>query len=99
MAAEHIDGALIPTGSEYLTTTELSSSVGLTIPGGNTKMAFIQAEGAAVRWNGLSTDTPTASVGQLLAAGLDMWYTGDLSEIRFIETTTASKLNVQYYSG
>lgn len=88
-----VEGTLFPKGYQQI--TSLSAAAGLTVPSG-ARVAVIQAETQAVRWRDDGTD-PTASVGQVLAAGADMVYTGDLSAIKFIEATASAKLNVSYY--
>lgn len=87
----------------YQQLATLSSTVGLTVPtqtpnGSNTKanFALIVAETQNVRWRDDGVD-PTASVGMLLVAGTPFQYDGDLSKIKFIETTASAKLNVSYY--
>lgn len=93
----------ITTCMGYQQITDLSSAVGLTVPtqtpnGSNTKanFALVIAETQNVRWrdDGIS---PTASVGMLLVAGTPLQYDGDLSKIKFIETTGSAKLNISYY--
>jgi len=90
-----VDGTITMVGFEQI--TSLSSSAGLTVPTGAT-MALIQAEDQNVRWrpDGSST-APTASVGIVLEAGKDIFYTSDLSALRFIEEATSAKLNVAFY--
>lgn len=75
--------------------TSLSAATALTVPAG-ADMAVIIAETQAVRWRDDGT-SPTASVGIPLATGTYMVYDGDLSAIKFIEQTSAAKLNVSYY--
>ncbi len=82
----------------------LTSATGLLVPakdpttGMNVKanFALIVAEGTDVRWldNG---SNPTASVGMLLKVGVIFQYDGDLSRIKFIETSSSAKVNVSYY--
>lgn len=80
----------------YSQFTNLSAAVGLQpIPNG-VKVMWIQAEGQNVRWRDDGTD-PTASVGQILQAGMTLEYTGAMLAIRFIEVTPGAKLNVNYY--
>jgi hypothetical protein len=93
----------ITTCMGYQQITDLSSAVGLTVPtqtpnGSNTKanFALIIAETQNVRWRDDGTN-PTASVGMLLVAGTPLQYDGDLSRIKFIETTGSAKLNISYY--
>lgn len=90
-----VAGNITPQGFQQI--TSLSASTALTVPTG-AKVALIQAETQSVRWRpDGSTTAPTASVGMLLAAGETLPYTGDLSKIRFIETTASAKLNVAYF--
>lgn len=90
-----VDGTIAMVGFQQI--TDLSSSESLTVPTGAT-MALIQAEDQNVRWrpDGSST-APTASVGIVLEAGKDIFYTSDLSALRFIEEATSAKLNVAFY--
>ena len=88
----------------YQQITNLSASVGLTIParapdGLNAKPVFalIIAEGAPVRWRDDGT-APTASVGMPLAVGVPLQYDGDLTRIRFIQQSASGILNISYYS-
>jgi len=88
----------------YQQITNLTASVGLTIPartpdGLNAKPVFalIIAEGAPVRWrdDGIA---PTASVGMPIAVGVPFQYDGDLTKIRFIQQSASGILNISYYS-
>jgi len=82
----------------------LTSAVGLTVPtrdpgsGMNVKanFALIVAETQDVRWRDDGT-APTSTVGMLLKAGVIFQYDGDLSKIKFIETTGSAKVNISYY--
>jgi hypothetical protein len=81
----------------------LSSAIGLTVPvrtpdgmSAKANFALIVAETQNVRWRDDGVD-PTASVGMLLVANIPFQYDGDLSKIKFIETTASAKLNVSYY--
>jgi hypothetical protein len=86
-----LDANWEPKGYEQVGT--LTSAVGLKVKG---RAALIQAEGDDVRWRDDGTD-PDATTGMLLLEGQDMFYTGDLYAIKFIETTGSGKLNVSYY--
>lgn len=80
----------------YQQITSLSSAQALTVPAGATS-ALIRTEAQSVRWRDDGTD-PTASVGiPMLAADAPLLYTGALSKIRFIESTSGAKLNISYY--
>ena len=87
----------------YQQITNLSASVGLTIPtttpeglNGKPVFALIIAEGAPVRWrdDGIA---PSTTVGMPIAVGVPLQYDGDLSKIRFIQQSASAKLNISYY--
>ena len=87
----------------YQQITDLSSSVGLTIPtvtpeglNGKPVFALIIAEGAPVRWrdDGIA---PSTTVGMPIAVGVPLQYDGDLSKIRFIQQSASGILNISYY--
>ncbi len=88
----------------YQQLDNVSTATGLIVPardpisGMNVKanFALIVAETQDVRWldNG---EAPTASRGMLLKAGVIFQYDGDLSKIKFIETTGSAKVNISYY--
>lgn len=85
-----------PLGYQQL--TSLSSATALTVPSG-TKMIRIIPETQAVRWRDDGT-SPTATVGQPLAVGSELIYTGTvagMAALKFIEQTASAKLNVVYY--
>jgi hypothetical protein len=84
---------LVPAGYQQI--TDVSASVGLTVPTGSV-LALVQAQDQAVRWRDDGTD-PTGTVGMVLSAGETLVYNGDLSAIEFIETAASAKLNVSYY--
>ena len=88
----------------YQQITSLSASSALTVPtmdkNGNKQqptIAIIIPETQAVRWRDDGTD-PTSAVGMPLAAGVALQYDGDLTKIRFIESTAGAKLNISYYA-
>lgn len=94
MATPVTDDKLVPKGYEQV--TGLSSAKGLTVPSGATK-ALIIAQDQGVRWRDDGTD-PSATVGMPLATGgSGLWYTADLSAIKFFEQAVSAKLNVSYY--
>ena len=87
----------------YQQITNLSTSVGLTIPtttpeglNGKPVFALIIAEGAPVRWrdDGIA---PSTTVGMPIAVGVPLQYDGDLSKIRFIQQSASGILNISYY--
>lgn len=92
-AAQQANGlTFAPLGYQQITPTV---STLLTVPDGATR-AVIVAEAQAVRWRDDGT-APTAAVGMPLAVGVTLEYSGTLRAIRFIEQTSAAKLNVSYY--
>jgi len=93
MSVLTVDGALTPKG--YQQVTSLSSAAALTVPTA-ANLALIQAEDQNVRWRDDGTD-PTTTVGIVLEAGDDFWYTGSLAALKFIQETATAKLNVSYY--
>lgn len=86
--------AAVPQSYEQV--TGLSVAKGLTVPPG-TKYAIIQPESQAVRWRD-DGPAPTASVGMEAPVGVDLFYDGDLTKIRFIQVAASAKLNVSYYA-
>ena len=94
MSQATIDGNITAKG--YQQVTSLSSAASLTVATG-AKIALIQAETQDVRWRDDGT-APTTSVGNILFAGQDIWYTGDLTAIKFIEVNATAKSNVAYYA-
>lgn len=87
----------VPCGYQQIST--LSSAQALTVPttcGGQVTLATITPEAQAVRYRDDGT-APTSSVGQPMAVGAVLNYTGTLSKIKFIEQTSGAKLNVSYY--
>ena len=93
MAFASTDGNMAPAGYRQL--TDLDSAVG--VPGIiNARAALIQALNQDVRWRDDGTD-PTTSVGMVLRTGFDMYYTGDLSTLKFIEATAGAEINISLY--
>lgn len=92
----------VATGQSYMQPiayeqiTGLNSAKGLTtIPNGCT-LAMIQPESQNVRWRD-DQSNPTASVGMIIVANDILFYSGNLADIKFIETGASAKLNVTYY--
>lgn len=80
----------------YQQITTVTASTALTVPKGAT-FAVIQAAAQAVRWRDDGVD-PTATVGMVLAAGGELRYDGNLTNIRFIESAIGAILNISYYN-
>lgn len=87
-----------PCGYQQITT--LSSAQSLTIPtnicASGITFAVIVAEAQAVRYRDDGTD-PSATVGQPLAVGVALEYSGSLTKIKFFEQAASAKLNILYY--
>ena len=78
--------------------TDMSSSQALpNLPGDATRVLW-QAEAAAFRWRD-DGGAPTSSVGmqQPAGSGFTFFYSGTLSQVRIIEESTSTILNVCYY--
>lgn len=80
----------------YQQITSLGSAVGLTLTNPGSNLCLIQPETQSVRWRDDGT-APTATVGNLIAAGDVLEYVGKLESIQIIETTASAKVNVNYY--
>ena len=88
----------------YQQITGLSSVQTLTVPTRDANgmavspsLALITPLTQNVRWRDDGV-APTASVGMPLLAGVTLQYDGDMTRIRFIETTASAELNVSYYA-
>ncbi len=88
-----VDAKLVPLGYQQI--ADLSSVEGLSPPP-NARVCIIQAVTQNIRWRD-DGDAPTSGIGMVLAAGLDMLYTGNLANIQFIEVAASAELNVSYY--
>lgn len=86
-----LDANWQPMGYEQI--TDVSQVADLKVKG---RAALIQAEGDDIRWRDDGED-PDSSTGMLLLDGSDMFYTGNLYALRFIETTGNGILNISYY--
>lgn len=90
-----------PLGYQQITP---AAATGLTLPAptpgsgiaNSASVAVLCAEGQAVRIRDDGT-APTATVGFYLAVGVIFTYTGNLSALKAIQTTTGGILNVLYY--
>lgn len=91
---QSIQAFMTPLG--YTQVSTVSSAVGIGTVPSLTRLAIIQAESKDCRWRDDGTD-PTASVGMVLVANDMLIYTGDMSAIKFIETSSAAKLNITFY--
>ena len=84
-----------PLGYEQI--TNLSAAVGFaSVPTGAT-FAYVEVEGANVRWRDDGTN-PTASVGMPVYAGsAPTLFSGDLAALKFIQVVATATLNVSFY--
>ena len=85
------DGTVEPAGYRQLFPTTV---MGISIGGG--RVALIQALVQNVRYRDDGTD-PTDAIGMRLHAGESIWYTGDLSKLRFLEEAGGAELNITVY--
>jgi hypothetical protein len=88
-------GPLTPMGYEKV--TALSAAKGLTVPDG-ARYARIQAEAQAVRYKD-DGNNPTSTDGLQIKVGpeFELFYDGDLAEIKFLELAASATLQVLYY--
>lgn len=89
-------GALVQKG--YIQMTSLGSAIALASIPSDATYAIIQPETQGVRFRTDGTD-PLAGVGMPIAAGASWTFTtrADLLALKFIEQTSAAKLNILYY--
>ena len=85
------DGTVEPAGYRQLAP---SSAMGISVGGG--RVALIQALNQNVRYLDDGTN-PTDALGVRIHAGESIWYTGDLTKIRFIEEASGAELNILIY--
>jgi len=88
-----LDTQLVPLGYQQI--ADLSDVAKLHPPTGAV-YALITVAGQTVRWRDDRT-YPTASVGMQIRDGRELWYTGDLSSIAFIEESAGAELNIAFY--
>ena len=88
----------------YQQITSLATAQALTVPTRDANgmavtpsLALITPLTQNVRWRDDGT-LPTATVGMPLLAGVTLQYDGDMTRIRFIETTASAELNISYYA-
>lgn len=75
----------------------VASSTALTVPNGAT-YALVKTETQPVRWRCSSdNDAPTATDGMLIDIGDELWFSGELRNLRFIETAASATLHVHYF--
>jgi hypothetical protein len=88
----------------YQQITSLNTAQALTVPTRDANgmsvlpsLALITPLTQNVRWRDDGVN-PTATVGMPLLAGVTLQYDGDMTRIRFIETTASAELNISYYA-
>lgn len=84
----------------YVTSAATTSSAASLTSGGvprGAKLAYIQTEaGGGVRYRDDGAD-PTATIGQVIATGGSILYSGTSTALRFIDQTSGAKLNISFY--
>lgn len=87
------------TGFQQVSAAELAAAFPLAVPAG-TERAWIQAEGANVRWRADGT-SPTAAIGNIIFSGahqpLELSIAAGLRTAKFILETGSPKLNIHYF--
>lgn len=93
--AQNVPVRMIPLGCEQL--TSISSAVPLSSIPASANAVLLTAEAQAVRYRDDGV-APTSSVGILLSVGTSPFlYTGTLSAIQFIQSTSGSVLDACFY--
>lgn len=82
-----------PATSTALTVPTRSSQTGVA---GTPTVAVIVVESQTVRWRDDGV-APTASIGMPIYPGGVLVYDGDLTRIRFIQSSASATINVSYY--
>jgi hypothetical protein len=78
------------------TAKDLPTAIGQAVPTGST-FCIVQAESQNLRWRDDGT-SPTASVGNVIAAGESVVFAGkQLSTVKLIEVTASAKANISFY--
>ncbi len=88
------EGNREPRGYEKV--TGLSIAKALTVPA-RAKFATLKTETQPVRYKD-DGNAPTGTDGILVDIGDEVWYTGKLSRLQFIETAVSATLHVSYYA-
>jgi hypothetical protein len=93
------DTPLEPLGYQQL--TALDTPTALTVPK-RARSALFKAEAQALRWKDdtlvAGATAVSASSGMVLDVGDEFFYSGKLSQMRWIEVVDAAILNVSYYA-
>lgn len=98
MSVKNVDGKInpMPDSFEQVDATSPAAGIGFTDARGvaaTKALIHVESAGAGfVRWTDDGT-TPTADVGMGLAVGTDMYYPGNLADIKFF----GGIINVSYY--
>jgi hypothetical protein len=88
--------AEVPLGYVQFAAGSIDAATALSPPAG-TSLIWIQCEAQAVRWRDDGTN-PTAAVGQPLAVGVMLAYTGQkMAQLKFISQVAGAILNCTYY--
>lgn len=89
-----VQGFLEPNGREQI--SGLNVVKGLTTVPAFSKVVMIQPQTQNIRWRDDGVN-PSATVGMILVANDVLVYSGDMSALKFIETTPSAKINVNFY--
>lgn len=88
---------LTPKGYQQILAAATAAAVGLTIPSGATS-AIIQAEAQDARWRDDGVN-PTAAIGMILKVASELVVNDEaLANLKFINLTAGTILNVSYYA-
>jgi hypothetical protein len=85
-----------PLGYQQITSDQLASAQGLSVPAGATRMV-VQNNGAQSARYRNDGPNPTATTGQRIVGGDSMDVTGSLSTFKFIREAEGAALDIVYY--
>lgn len=88
------DAILKPMGHEQIASP--AASTALTVPAG-AKYALLNCTAVGIRLRGDAV-APTAAIGILLDPNAKLWWNGDLSKVRVIQSAAGGILDVEYFS-
>jgi hypothetical protein len=89
------DATLQPRG--YAKSGSLATSTALVVPATGVSRVLLKTEGQAARWRDDGV-APTATDGMLLDVGDELWYTGQVRALRFIEVAASAIVHASFYA-
>lgn len=88
------DAVLLPKGHEQIASP--AASTPLNVPAGASR-ALLNCTAVGIRLRG-DAGVPTAALGILLEPNAKLWWVGDLSKVRVIQSAAGGILDVEYFA-